>query len=209
MKGWRLWALVAAAIGTLVIGGSLVAGSGEDDAPGDDRKTSAAAATTSVPAPSQTTATVGAIPTTAPIDRVTTPPNGSVTTVTTPTTVAPATTVTAPARRVPDGTWGGQGIRLVVSPSGGTVEYDCAAGFISEALVLGGGESFQAAGTHSSQPGGPSQPGTPTPSGQPARYSGSLNGSQMTLTVVLPDTGLTLGPFSLGLGQAPLLDRCG
>ena len=126
-------------------------------------------------------------------------------------TASTAVTVTVPAtaRRVPEGTWGGRGIRLVVGPNGGSVEYDCATGLISQPLVLNGDGSFQAEGSHAFQPGGPVQPGTPAPAAQAARYTGSVRGSQMELTVVLPQAGTTLGPFSLGLGQQPLLDRCG
>lgn len=119
------------------------------------------------------------------------------------------TTTPTPVGRVPEGTWGGVGIRLVVSATGASVEYDCATGLVTEALVVDGGGSFAASGTHAFQSGGPAQPGAPAPPGRPARYSGSASGSQMTLTVVLPDTGSTLGPFTLGLGAPPLLDRCG
>jgi hypothetical protein len=75
--------------------------------------------------------------------------------------------------------------------------------------VLDSGWSFQADGSHTFGSGGPVQPGTPSPAAQPARYTGSVSGSQMELTVVLPQAGRTLGPFTLGLDTQPLLDRCG
>src|SRR6266581_1298631 len=42
----------------------------------------------------------------------------------------------------------------------------------------------------------------------PARFSGSVLGRTMTLTVTLTDTAVTLGPVQLTLGQAPQLGPC-
>lgn len=119
-------------------------------------------------------------------------------------TSAPAATA-----RVPQGTWGGTGIQLVVTAAGGTVEYNCAAGVIAEPLTLDAAGSFAATGTHSFLRGGPPDPGAPPPRAQPARYTGSSDGATMRLTVTLPEAGTTLGPFTLVLGQRALLDRCG
>lgn len=185
---WGLWAVLGDGNETA---DSTRATSEETLAPPGDQTTSTSGSisATSTPAPT-TTVSAGGVPTT------------------TATSATVATTVPAGTRRVPEGVWGGQGIRLVVGPSGASVEYDCATGLISQALVLDGAGSFQADGSHTFQPGGPVQPGAPAPAAQPARYSGSVQGSQMQLAVVLTRTGTTLGPFSLGLGQQPLLDRC-
>src|SRR5207244_11809996 len=42
----------------------------------------------------------------------------------------------------------------------------------------------------------------------PARFSGSVLGHTMTLTVTLTDTAVTLGPVELTLGQTPKLGPC-
>jgi hypothetical protein len=196
-----VWALVAVlgdgGEGTADGANAAAEGPATSASAGSGTTTSAGSAGTSTSLATGTTATV---PTTSAVGNA---PTSTVTSAAAPTT-APAT-----ARRVPEGTWGGRGIRLVLGPNGGSVEYDCASGLIAQALVLDGDGSFRAEGTHAFQSGGPVQAGTASPGAQPARYTGSVTGSQMELTVVLPQAGRTLGPFSLRLGQQPLLDRCG
>lgn len=119
------------------------------------------------------------------------------------------TTARGTSTPVPLGAWGGRGIRLVLTATGGSVEYDCAAGVITAPLVAGGGGTFEAGGAHAFQGGGPVDPGRPAARALNARYTGSTDGAQMRLTVTLPETGATLGPFTLGLDQPALLDRCG
>lgn len=138
---------------------------------------------------------------------------GPGTTTRNPTSTAPSpgtpTTILGSGGQVRQGTWGGRGIKVVLTDRGGSVEFECASGDITAPLVVDRGGSFQAGGTYSSLRGGPPDPAAPAPRAQPARYSGSVDGTQMRLTVSLTETGASLGPFTLGLDQQPLLDRCG
>lgn len=109
---------------------------------------------------------------------------------------------------VPTGSWGGEHIRLVVTETGATVEYDCAFGRIDEPLLSDKEGNFNARGIHGFESGGPREAGAPPPKQPAALYRGWTDGSQMRLTVTLPDMGTEVGTFSLGLGRAAHLERC-
>ena len=104
------------------------------------------------------------------------------------------------------GQWGGQHVGLVLGPSGGTLDYDCAAGRVGPVYVARNG-NFAAAGTHTPGTGGPERLGEVRPS-YPARYSGSVSGEWMTLRVDVPDRGFVIGPYRLRRGADPILMRC-
>jgi hypothetical protein len=87
------------------------------------------------------------------------------------------------------GSWGGQHVGLVIGPSGGTVDYDCAAGRIDGPL------------------GGPERVGEVRPS-YPAVYSGSVSGGWMTFRVDVPEPAIVIGPYRLRRGAEPILMRC-
>ena len=200
------------AVAVLIIAGAVVVAvrSGDDGSPivAASRTTVTTLNKATTPAPT-TIATTGGTGTTAAATATTRAGGAALTTTAGATTTAGPTT-TRPATTgatVPVGTWGGKGIQLNVTATGGTVEYDCAAGVISTPLTLGPTGAFDATGTHRNSTGGPVGPSTPTPRALAARYTGAVTGSQMRLTVTL-ETGTTLGPYTLALGQAPLLDRC-
>ena len=104
--------------------------------------------------------------------------------------------------------WGGEHIGLTVLSAGGaTLEYDCAAGTIDQAIVAGSDGNFVVQGTHTRGHGGPSRDGE-IPDRHPARYAGWTDGKEMRLTVTLTDTGEKLGDFTLVRGQSPRVFRC-
>lgn len=111
-------------------------------------------------------------------------------------------------KTVPNGSWGGKHIQLVVIESGATVEYDCASGTIDEPLLLDKDGNFEACGIHVFERGGPRRLGEPPPKRHPAQYQGWTDGSQMSLTVNLLDTGEVVGSFSLGLSRPPQIEKC-
>ena len=119
--------------------------------------------------------------------------------------------IDAPSDRtpVPPGTWGGKGIQMTVTSTGATIEYDCAAGTVDERLLADGAGNFAAAGTHAFGQGGPREKGDRPPKPHAARYEGTRMGSEMRLTVSLPELGRTVGEFTLELGHRGSLDRCG
>ena len=113
---------------------------------------------------------------------------------------------TQPPDRVVVGEWGGDHAMLSVHDTNASVEFDCAHGSIDEALILDDDGRFDAPGRYVREHGGPAREGEPEDS-QPARYTGSVDGRSMTLTVALED-GHAIGPFALALGQPSRLFKC-
>ena len=111
---------------------------------------------------------------------------------------------TAPDTAVKNGDWGARGIVVRVKPDGGDVEYDCGRGTIDAALKLDSGGRFNVTGRHFRE-GGPTRLDE---KGEPARYSGRVEGDTMTLSVSLPDSRTTLGPYTLTFGQQVILRKC-
>jgi hypothetical protein len=102
-------------------------------------------------------------------------------------------------------TWGGTHIGLVITVSGGTVEYDCAEGEILEPIRVTNGK-FDVLGLHYLGMGGPI--GVDRVHPRPARYEGTVNGDKMTMTVTLTDTKEQVGTFNLVRGANPRVVKC-
>jgi hypothetical protein len=117
------------------------------------------------------------------------------------------TPTSAEGGRVATGAWGGEHIRLDVTASGGTAEYDCARGTIDEPIVPDGSGRFSAIGTHTFEHGGPILAGEP-PDRHRARYEGRVAGDRMQLTVTVTDTQQTVGDFTLIFGASSRLVKC-
>lgn len=105
------------------------------------------------------------------------------------------------------GEWGGRHVGLVLSTSGGTLDYDCAAGRIDGPVVPGRDGRFVAEGSHSPGHGGPERIGEQHPSYR-ALYSGTVRGGTMMLEIDVPERGFRIGPYRLERGAQPLLMRC-
>ena len=118
---------------------------------------------------------------------------------------AAACATIAPARP-PTGQWGGEHVGLMLTLSGGTLDYDCAAGRIDGPLTIQPDGRFKATGSHTPGTGGPEQVGAVRPS-YPAQYFGTLRGDRMTLSGRVAN-GMLLGPFELRRGAQPNLLRC-
>lgn len=116
-----------------------------------------------------------------------------------------------PARTSPPsviiGTWGGDHAGLVATPDSGTMEYDCAAGRITEPLRPGADGRFVATGTHTPGHGGPARIDEVLPL-RPARYTGRVDGDQLELTVVMTDSNVVVGTFQLTRGRSPRVFKC-
>ena len=118
-----------------------------------------------------------------------------------------AACATLPSERPPvTGEWGGTHVGLSLRPSGGTLEYDCAAGTMIGPLMLHPDGTFIAEGTHTPGKGGPEVEGQAMPSYR-VRYSGEVRGNRMSLQGRL-ENGVLLGPFTLRLGAEPIIFRC-
>jgi hypothetical protein len=105
------------------------------------------------------------------------------------------------------GDWGGVHAGLIATPDSGTLEYDCAAGRITEPLRPRSDGSFTALGTHSPGHGGPIRIDEVVPK-RPARYTGRVDGDHLTLTVVMTDSAVTVGTFDLYRGRSPHVLKC-
>ena len=111
-----------------------------------------------------------------------------------------------PADVDPLGSWGGEGIALLVSVAGGELEFDCAVGTIDEPVADPGG-GFTLVGTFTLGFGGPAIEGQ-EPEVRPATWTGSISGDRMTLGGRFGDDDTPLGPYQLRKGEDPLLRKC-
>ncbi|HEV8610585.1 MAG TPA: hypothetical protein VGS98_11035 [Thermoanaerobaculia bacterium] len=123
----------------------------------------------------------------------------------------PGTRVVAPrpsaANRVAFGVWGGDHVNLVVTDTGGALEYDCAHGTIDQPFVVDSSGRFDLAGTHTREHGGPIR-SDEKPDKHPARYTGTTDGQTMPLTVTLTDSTVPVGTFTLTRGQIGRIVKC-
>jgi len=92
------------------------------------------------------------------------------------------------------GQWGGPDATLVLSPSGGTVEYACGAGTIDPGWQLKADGQWRATGLYFS--GGGPMPAEGRPP-HAASYLGTLTGDALTFSVTVPTLGTVLGPFTV------------
>jgi hypothetical protein len=106
--------------------------------------------------------------------------------------------------RVPEGTWGGEHLALVVGPAGAAVDFDCAHGAITAQLRLDPDGRFTLPGYYVRDVG----PAQDPENRLAATYTGSSDGQRITLSFVLIDSGVADGPFTAFLGAAPQLLEC-
>lgn len=108
-------------------------------------------------------------------------------------------------RHISMGVWGGQHISMKVGPKSATIEYDCADGVIDGPLVVDADGTFNLHGKHHMQHGGPIR-ADESNEGQPATYTGSIKGNEMTLTLKLGDDEPQT--FTLEKGKEGELFKC-
>lgn len=117
-----------------------------------------------------------------------------------------AVTLAAGAAVLPPGTWGGDRLRVAVDATGASVESDCASGRVEGPIELGADGSFGVTGTFSDHQGGP-QAADVTATSMRARYSGTVRGDAMQLSI-LPEGAERSLDFSLRRGASAKLVRC-
>ena len=115
--------------------------------------------------------------------------------------------VSGPSDTIPQGMWGGDGIQMFVTATGATIDYGCDAGTVNEPLTVSLNERFSLPGTYSFGRGGPREAGDSAKT-HAARYEGTSDGKQLTLTVFLPDLSRSAGEYRLEFGRQGSLDRC-
>jgi hypothetical protein len=110
-------------------------------------------------------------------------------------------------RPAPAGAWGGPHAGLTLTESGGRIEFDCAHGTVDEPLSSDESGRFEARGTYSREHGGPIRKGEEEER-RPARYSGSIEGDRMTLTVTVTGASQSVGTFVLERGKPGIIHKC-
>ena len=108
---------------------------------------------------------------------------------------------------IPTGPWGGNHIRLNVSKSSAEVEFDCAHGTISEAIVPDSEGRFDVTGTFTRESGGPVRRDREIKN-VAVRYAGKVEGETMTLTLKFVETQADGGTFTLTQGSEGRLFKC-
>lgn len=110
-------------------------------------------------------------------------------------------------RRVAEGSWGGNHLRLSVRGDGADLEFDCAHGSISAPFVLDAEGGFDLPGTYTREGPGPIRIGR-EPTARPARYAGRVEDSRMTLTVKLEGSDKSLANYTLTRGDEGRVVKC-
>ena len=108
-------------------------------------------------------------------------------------------------RRVPEGKWGGQHVRLEVLAAGAEFEFDCAHGRLKGPLLLQNGR-FAATGTYVRER-GPVRL-EEAEQGQRVFFKGEVEGSRMTLTLSFSEDGSEAETFTLTHGAEARLFKC-
>lgn len=101
------------------------------------------------------------------------------------------------------GTWGGENAGLIADDTSAHVHIGCTYGNIHQQLVLDSNGRFD-------MPGEQNITAHPVDLGvmHPARFVGRVRGGDMTLTITLTDTSVTLGPVVLVYGREPHMGPC-
>lgn len=102
-------------------------------------------------------------------------------------------------------TWGGEHVRIEFNDGEGRVEFDCAHGTITDPLKTDAEGRLN--GTYVRDGPGPIRLNVPRVS-QPARYSGTIKGDEMSLSVTLNNASQEIGTFTLTRGSEGLIRKC-
>jgi hypothetical protein len=101
--------------------------------------------------------------------------------------------------------WGGDHVRLTVTRTGAELEFDCAAGTITDTVPETDG-AFSLKGTFTPERSGPSRDDRSRTA--PAIYSGTIERDTMTLHIVLAGQDREIGQYVLSRGGAGTLRKC-
>ena len=109
--------------------------------------------------------------------------------------------------KLPAGVWGGQHVRADVTEAGAAFEFDCAHGSIAQAIVLDGSGKFDLPGKFATEHAGPVLRDEES-NDRGARYSGTVQDQEMTLTITDTNTKEVIGTFTLKRGSEGRLMKC-
>lgn len=120
--------------------------------------------------------------------------------------LAVAGCVHAPARTSAPIVWGGDHVEMRTTPSGSTLDFDCAHGRIDGPLRVAKDGTFAGDGTYGAEHGGPAR--RDEPADQKARYSGKITRDLMTLRVVIEGQDSKGLEFQLVRNQPGNVRKC-
>lgn len=114
---------------------------------------------------------------------------------------------TTPSAPVPEGDWGGVGIRIAVTARGAMIELDAAHGKTAGPLALDSDRRFNVAGTLVRDRPGPTRPGDADAPGDPVHYRGRVEEDVLTLEILPADKRDVIGPLKAVRGAPPRLRK--
>ena len=112
----------------------------------------------------------------------------------------------AAGKVVSPGMWGGKHARLDVTPTGGSLDFDCAHGKLKEPLRVDAQGRFRAKGTYTQERPGPTRVDD-TDTTRDVEYSGSIEGETMRLEIAVPGQS-ELMSFELVRDQMGRMIKC-
>jgi len=104
-------------------------------------------------------------------------------------------------------TWGGEHVRLQVTETGATLEFDCAHGSIIQPVQVQAVGNFTAKGTFTRERGGPVRKDD-ADQAVPAAYSGTISGDELKLRIAGGPQGAAGGEYLLTRGSTGHLVKC-
>jgi hypothetical protein len=104
-----------------------------------------------------------------------------------------------------NGLWGGPDATLILSPTGGTVQYACGAGTIDPGWQFTANGQWRATGQYFTGGGPMPVEGRPP---QVASYLGTRTGDTLTFSVTVPGLGTVLGPCAVKRDQPGASEIC-
>lgn len=94
------------------------------------------------------------------------------------------------------GTWRSHTAELTLTEQGGSIQFGCATGSISRAVLVNAQGEFSANGTYTQGSGVAPPPNFPPPTPQPTVYSGKLSGNTLSFSAQI-QSGSSLGPITV------------
>src|SRR5215510_5632024 len=102
--------------------------------------------------------------------------------------------------KLANGVWGGQHIHFDVTDNGASIEFDCAHGAIKQPIVLDAAGKFDVPGSYTAEHGGPVRRYEESTE-RAVRYTGSVQGEQMSLAISDAKTDESIAKFTLTRGK--------
>lgn len=115
--------------------------------------------------------------------------------------------VSASSLGVAGTTWGGEHVRMEVTAKGATLDFDCASGEITKSVQVDAVGNFTVVGTFTREHGGPVRKDAADNTAA-AKYSGTISGDTMRLSIISGPDNAPVGEFMLSRGTTGHLVKC-